>query len=302
MDVKSNVKKRREERIRQLTSTEEYKPVHQERMRNDQPYRSSAQSGQGNIVGYNSISDETEPDPELLWKKGQGRWQDSGGYHTGGSGGDDYFGDKKRPSFWTALFLRLMISALIFIGIWGIERYEPDWAFPVRAFVARALTEEMDFGAIEAWYERNIGGAPSFIPIFNHNEDKGMKVGATGGFISPLTGHLANPFALSLKGVEVIPKELTADNTMVRSIDTGRVLDVKLDALTGMTVTIQHSNGYKSIYGHLEQALVSKGDWIEGGNPIGNLGSTEGETLPTLYFAIKKNDQFIDPADVISFD
>ncbi|WMT40125.1 M23 family metallopeptidase [Paenibacillus sp. D2_2] len=134
----------------------------------------------------------------------------------------------------------------------------------------------MDFGAIEAWYEKNIGGAPSFIPIFNHNEDKGMKVGAAGGFISPLTGNLANPFALSLKGVEVIPKELAADNTMVRSIDTGRVLDVNLDALTGMTVTVQHSNGYKSIYGHLEQALVSKGDWVEGGNPIGSLGSREG--------------------------
>ncbi|WP_256872418.1 M23 family metallopeptidase [Paenibacillus sp. 79R4] len=302
MDVKSNVKKRREERIRQLTSAEAYKPILQDRMRNDHPYRSSAQPGQGNIVGYSGVSDEVEPDPELLWKRGQGRWQDIGGYNSSGGGGDDYFGDKRRPNFWTSLFVRLMISALIFVGIWGVERYEPDWAFPVRAFVARALTEEIDFGAIEAWYERNIGGAPSFIPIFKHNEDKGMKVGAAGGFTSPLTGHLANPFALSLKGVEIIPKELEADRTMVKSVDTGRVLDVKLDALTGMTVTVQHSNGYKSIYGHLEEAMVSKGDWVEGGDSIGSLDAGEGDTLPTLYFALKKNDRFIDPTDVISFD
>lgn len=302
MDVKSNIKKRREERIKQLTSAEAHRPVLQEKEWSDPAYRLSAQSVQrGPANSYPNIMDQQEEaDPELLWKRGQGRWQANPSYYSGER--DDYFGGKRRISFWTAMFLRLMISALIFIGIWGIERYEPDWAFPVRVFVAKAMTEEIDFGAIEAWYEKNIGGAPSFIPIFKHNEDKGVKVGAAGGFISPLSGHLANPFALNLKGVELVPKQLAADSLLVRSIDTGRVLDVKQGALTGMTVTIQHANGYKSIYGYLEQTSVNRGDWIEGGESIGSLAAGEGDALPTLYFALKKNDRYIDPADVISFD
>jgi stage IV sporulation protein FA len=197
------------------------------------------------------------------------------------------------------MFVRLVISTLLFAAIWGMNRYEPAWATPIRAFIAKSLTVEMDFQAAQAWYERYFGGAPSFIPIFKTNEDHGLRVGATAAFSLPIEGSLASPFALSLKGVEIIPD---TGSLQVKAIDTGRVVRVAREAETGQTVTVQHAGGYLSVYGHLDQISVEKGDWLEGGDVLGSLPPRTQSPLPTLYFAIKKDDRYIDPADVIPFD
>ncbi len=297
MDVKSNVRKRREERIRQLTAGD---------LTGVRP-AAAVEKISGNIDNVREnkqapppifSGEAVEPDPELLWKRGQGRWNDIDVQGQGDGG----FSGGRRTSFWTMLFLRMVISALLFAAFWGIERYEPGWSLPIRAFVAQSLTKEMDFSAAEAWYERNFGGPPSFIPIFKHNEEKGLKVGATSGFMTPIKGTLASPFALSLKGVEIIPTGDSGNGDQVKSVETGRILSVARDALTGMTVMVQHAEGYVSIYGHLEQPSVAKGDWVEGGDVLGKLVAPSENEFPTLYFALKKNDRYMDPADVIPFD
>ncbi|WP_334076014.1 MULTISPECIES: M23 family metallopeptidase [Paenibacillus] len=305
MDVKSNVRKRREERIRQLTAgdlagtgqiyafddaqgggrdrgrTEEHSPsvVHQQPARADY---------------------DPDPDPELLWKRGKGRWNDKTEvFPPGGDGGDT---ERKRRSFGSSLWVRTVLSAILFAGIWGVDRFQPDWSLPIRAFVAQSLTQEMDFGAAEAWYEKIFGGPPTFIPIFKHHEEQGLKVDAPNGFVPPIQGTLAEPFVLNLKGVEVIPGADSGGGAEVKSIETGRVLNVTNDALTGTTVTVQHAEGYVSVYGHLEKLAVGKGDWVEGGDLLGTLPASLDDAHPTLYFALKKQDRYIDPTDVISFE
>lgn len=293
MDIKSNIKKRREERIKQITTADTTR-VPLPGWNTDQ---GTSNLGLANHVATKAHDDE-DPDPELLWKKGQGRWQDTGTIISG-----DRDGGRIRSSFWTTLFTRFVISALLFGFIIGINRYEPEWAFPVRIFVAEALTKEMDFVAVESWYESTFGGAPSFIPIFKHSGEKGLKVDSSNGFTSPLDGTLASSFALSLKGVEIIPDNHNSDGSIgIKSANTGRVLSVTRDALTGLTVVIQHAGGYESVYGHLDQPMVEKGDWLEVGDMVGILSTKSEPPYPTLYFAIKNNDRYIDPADVIPFD
>ncbi|WP_068783101.1 M23 family metallopeptidase [Paenibacillus phocaensis] len=305
MDVKSNVKKRRAERIRQLTLEDaagpgprrtehgwESVPGHAAIPHRDQAGRK--------VKGERADITLSEPDPELLWKRGQGRWEDPYGNAYGSRNEEPGVpGPKRRSTFWSAMFVRLVISALLFAAIWGINRYEPSWSTPIRAFIAKSLTVEMDFQAAQAWYERYFGGAPSFIPIFQTKEDQGLRVGGAAGFSPPISGSLASPFALSLKGVEIIPD---AGSSQVKAIETGRVLRIARDAVTGQTVTVQHAGGYVSVYGHLEQISVEKGDWLEGGDVLGSLPPRTQSPLPTLYFAMKKDDRYIDPADVIPFD
>ncbi|MNI42691.1 Stage IV sporulation protein FA [compost metagenome] len=211
------------------------------------------------------------------------------------------FGGRRRPSFWSMLFIRFVISAALFVGIWVMNRYEPQWAVPIRIFVAESLTKEMDFEAVEVWYERTFGGPPSFIPIFKHNENKSFKVGSSNGFSAPLKGTLAGSFALSLKGVEIIPEQ-EGSSVQVKSSGTGRIVSVTNDAITGITVVIQHAEGYESLYGHLNEPFVEKGDWVESGDVIGVLPSESSPPYPTLYFALKNKDRYIDPAELISFD
>lgn len=276
--MKDNVVNRRDKRIRQLTVGD---------LAEDQSKDLSIH-----------LSDP-EPDPEFLWKKGQGRWKDDmfGGFEEDPGNKKD-----KQTSFWKMMLVRLVVSCFIFAGLWAIEQYKPSWSLPLRAFVAEALTEEMDFGAVETWYTRNFGGTPSFIPIFNYQGDHGLKVNSSSSFNVPLDGTIGGPFALSLRGVEVIPSNDSNRRTQVKSVSTGRILAVQNDALNGQTVMIQHAGGYVSIYGHLEQPSVEAGDWVEGGEVIGSLPLPAGDSLPTLYFALKKDDRYLDPADVIPFD
>ncbi|MNO72137.1 Stage IV sporulation protein FA [compost metagenome] len=293
MDVKSNIKKRRQERIRQLTAADA--------VNISLPGWNSGTGTNPQLMPATPTPelDETpQADPEMLWKKGQGRWGDTSSYVSG----DIVYGGGKRSSFWGAMFIRFIISAVLFVVIWGMNRYEPEWAVPIRIIVAEALTKEMDFASVEVWYERTFGGPPSFIPIFKQHEDKSLKVGASNGFSAPVEGTLAGSFALSLKGVEIIPEQEDGSSVQIKSSGTGRVVSVTNDAITGITVVIQHAEGYESLYGHLSEPFVEKGDWLESGDVIGVLPSESSPPYPTLYFALKNNDRYIDPAELISFD
>ncbi|GAA0137896.1 hypothetical protein YSY43_47370 [Paenibacillus sp. YSY-4.3] len=312
MDVKTNVKRRREERIKQLVSgghqytNEVNDGLHEMMQRPEESYSVSrdmdrAADGQRtqDVRYIKTSAPDKELDPEWMWKQGQGRWNDSGLF---GRQDSVMPNEGKGSSFWGMLFIRLCISMLIFASLWAINRYEPPWGGAIRLFVAHSLTHEMDFGAAEAWYKRNFGGAPTFIPIFRQNEDKGVKVNNASSFSVPINGRIASAFALSLKGINIVPANDSSAGLQVKSVETGRVLSVGNDAFTGETIVIQHAGGYVSIYGHLQQAFVAKGDWVESGDLVGKLIAPSEETIPTLYFALKKNERYIDPADVIPFD
>lgn len=303
MDMKSSVKKRRKERIRTLLATpledsvsnhnhwDKTAPVGlegwQEQSRDERPLR-------------NRELPEPEPDPEQIWKQQSTRWIMNTEDYPGGT----YKHNRPpRASFWKMFVMRSLVSTLLFGALWGIHKYQPDWSLPIRSFVAKALSEEIDFTAAQVWYEEHFGGAPSFIPIFGQSEDKGQKVQGLRIFSSPIPGTVSSPFALSLKGVEVVPKaDLSSSPLFVKSVETGRVAEVTQDVQTGLTVQIQHADGYYSVYGHLGEATVQKGDWIEGGEGIGTLKNDEGTMSPALYFALKKDGQYIDPSDVVPFD
>jgi len=66
----------------------------------------------------------------------------------------------------------------------------------------------------------------------------------------------------------------------------------------GNTVTIDHQNGYKTIYMHLEDNPLTKSlnnTYIERGGFIGKVGLTGNTTGPHLHFSVKKDNILIDP-------
>lgn len=75
----------------------------------------------------------------------------------------------------------------------------------------------------------------------------------------------------------------------------GHVIVSANEEFYGNLVVIDHLNGYKTYYGHLQKILVEKGSFIEKGAQLGLGGSTGYSTGPHLHYSISKNDQFIDP-------
>ena len=67
----------------------------------------------------------------------------------------------------------------------------------------------------------------------------------------------------------------------------------------GNLVVIQHRLGYTSWYAHLSSIVTSVGQTVEGGTPIGYVGSTGNSTGPHLHFEVRRYDTPIDPAPLL---
>ncbi|MBI4778173.1 peptidoglycan DD-metalloendopeptidase family protein [Candidatus Desantisbacteria bacterium] len=64
----------------------------------------------------------------------------------------------------------------------------------------------------------------------------------------------------------------------------------------GMLVMVDHGNGIYSLYAHLANILVRKGQAINAGTPIGTVGETGFATEPCLHFELRVDGQPVNPS------
>jgi len=65
--------------------------------------------------------------------------------------------------------------------------------------------------------------------------------------------------------------------------------------LTGKTVMIDHGHGLTSVYVHMDKILVTEGQLIEKGTPIGTIGKTGRVTGPHLHWGVSLFGTHLDP-------
>jgi murein DD-endopeptidase MepM/ murein hydrolase activator NlpD len=64
----------------------------------------------------------------------------------------------------------------------------------------------------------------------------------------------------------------------------------------GLTVVLEHGNGYYSVYSHLETAAVKLGATVQKGETIGGVGGANSDYGPHLHFEIRgENQTALDP-------
>ncbi len=89
-----------------------------------------------------------------------------------------------------------------------------------------------------------------------------------------------------------------AVGTPIHAVEAGRVRLVGQFGTYGLTVVIEHGNGYYSIYSHLNSATVKLGATITKGETIGAVGGQNSDYGPHLHFEIRGENQIaLDPAD-----
>ncbi len=81
--------------------------------------------------------------------------------------------------------------------------------------------------------------------------------------------------------------------TSVQSIASGSVTFAGRNGDAGNMITVRHANGYESTYMHLSRILVRKGQTVEQGSRIGEVGATGLATGPHLDFRLRKNGQYL---------
>ena len=68
----------------------------------------------------------------------------------------------------------------------------------------------------------------------------------------------------------------------------------------GNYVQLDHGDGYKSIYMHMTNYIVSPGQYVGAGQVIGYVGSTGLSDGNHLHFGISYNGTYVNPMEYIS--
>ncbi|NOU94605.1 peptidoglycan DD-metalloendopeptidase family protein [Paenibacillus sp. LMG 31456] len=112
--------------------------------------------------------------------------------------------------------------------------------------------------------------------------------------ITSAFGYRKDPFTDKLsfhRGIDIAGKM----NDPIYASAKGTAITVGYDKFHGHNIVIDHGNGVRTWYMHLNSILVESGDRIEPGQQIGKLGTSGRSTGPHLHYEILHNGKSTDP-------
>lgn len=87
--------------------------------------------------------------------------------------------------------------------------------------------------------------------------------------------------------------------TELMAVAPGRVISAGERVGYGTTVEIDHGLGFTTLYAHLSQTNVTRGDWVRPGTVIGLAGSSGRSTGPHLHYEIRYKGVPFDPSKFV---
>lgn len=85
----------------------------------------------------------------------------------------------------------------------------------------------------------------------------------------------------------------------VVSLLSGKVILVKTLPSYGQIVVVDHGGKLSSVYAHLSKVTVEEGEHVQGGTPVGRVGSTGAVTGPHLHFELRQDGEPVNPASLL---
>lgn len=119
-------------------------------------------------------------------------------------------------------------------------------------------------------------------------------------YITSNYGMRKDPISGALQFHAGVDFRANTGTTVMASFD-GVVSVVSENWLYGKYIIVSHSNGYKTLYGHLNSYSVKQGDRVTRGRKIGETGNTGYSTGPHLHFGIyDKNNKLVNPLELLN--
>ncbi|MCM3694000.1 peptidoglycan DD-metalloendopeptidase family protein [Neobacillus niacini] len=115
----------------------------------------------------------------------------------------------------------------------------------------------------------------------------------SGGYISSKQGYR---WGKSHKGIDIA----RPSNRTIKAADNGKVVSAGYDGGYGNKIVIDHQNGLRTVYAHLESIGVSVGQTVSQGSAIGIMGSTGNSTGVHLHFEVYKNGALQNPLNYVN--
>lgn len=159
--------------------------------------------------------------------------------------------------------------------------YEPDVPMVDNAELSKKMQEVFSKIDDVSYYKEVMKSVPLGKPVWSY-------------WLSSPFGHRSDPFnkkSAAHKGVDLASNKGNKIKTMAK----GKVIRSGQSSGYGILVEIDHGNGFKTRYAHLNRAYVKKGDYVEQGATIAEVGSSGRSTGPHLHYEVLYNGTPVDP-------
>lgn len=143
----------------------------------------------------------------------------------------------------------------------------------------------------------------------NSNANKSETKQADISFSKPVEGEIVKEFAQDNLIYSNTLEEWTTHTgidikaektTVVKAAEAGMVKSIKNDPRYGLTIVIEHQNGFQTVYSNLlTSEFVVEGENVEKGQSLGTVGNTAAFEIadePHLHFEILKDSVAVDPS------
>lgn len=139
------------------------------------------------------------------------------------------------------------------------------------------------------------GGAKPYVArqvlAYTGDAPKDAKKGS-GAFAWPMSGSISQRFWEGHRAIDIA----SSKGTSIVAADAGYVVAAQwTDGGYGRMVMIDHGNGYRTLYAHLDSISIAVGDNVARGQAIGKCGSTGNSTGPHLHFEIIQGSSRLNP-------
>ncbi|WP_062047933.1 M23 family metallopeptidase [Bacillus sp. JCM 19034] len=210
--------------------------------------------------------------------------------------------DKNKPPTRTAQFFifRCLIASFLFLLVGIAFQSKLPQSDQIEQFVRQTFENEFQFAAIASWYEDQFGRPLALLPLDSNIAQGDPNEQMELIYALPASGTIREDFKESGQGILIE----TAENTYIESVKSGVVRSIgqSEDPTIEKVVVIEHYDGTEAIYGMLDEIEVQLYDHIQAGTKIGAVQSAEGMNRGIFYFALKDENGYIDPSEVLTFD
>jgi stage IV sporulation protein FA len=187
--------------------------------------------------------------------------------------------------------IKAFISILLFVGMAFMLGNSGDRFPTTQQWLTSQLQEEFPFAKVNDWYVTTLGSPLALtpqgnIPVTDHQQATAL----------PVLGHVVETFATNGTGIMISPEE----RSMVTTVDRGVVVFAGNDQKTKKTIIVQHADDSYTTYGFLGSIDVHLYQIVEPNQTIGSFTPTTDSEV--VYFSVEKDNQFIDPSQVIPVD
>lgn len=111
----------------------------------------------------------------------------------------------------------------------------------------------------------------------------------------PVRGRLTTYFSSYHPAIDIAASR----GTPIKPYASGVVVESGWNGSFGRRITIQHNNGFQTLYAHLDSINVGVGQSVDSSTIIGAVGSTGYATGPHLHFQVTQNSRFLNPLSVL---